>query len=181
MNLHAVVATENAASSSGPTDPETIKAIYEIALRNYEQLEKAYDTMNTRVGVVFGFSGIITASFYRMLESIPAAYSTPKAIAGLIFALSSAALAWQCRKAFKANEYNALPSFLGLLRKHSEKSITDLRIQIIENLGVEEEHNRKTYQAKANHFQFAVQITFFQALCTFIVLAALSILTLLAP
>ncbi|SEL83881.1 hypothetical protein SAMN05444354_1092 [Stigmatella aurantiaca] len=153
-------------------DEETIKVLVDLAIRRHDQLEKAYDTLNTRVGVIFGFSGFIAAAFFKSTELLPDKWI--QIFACIVFASTVVALAWQCRQAFGVAEVRGLPPPDVLARDFAYGAPLDLRLQLIRTLTTDFDENLSIYTRKANRLQAAIRLMFVQTaliLAVFVVAA----------
>ncbi|WP_224367874.1 hypothetical protein [Hyalangium versicolor] len=138
-------------------DKEAVKALLEIALRGHDQLEKAYDTLNTRIGVVFGFSGFLATGFFKAAELLGPKW---QAAACSGFAFLFAALAFSCMKAFSSTNYAGLPSSRALTRDFLHGVVngeTKIRYEILRVVNEANDENRPLIDQKAVYFQWAVK------------------------
>lgn len=162
MESPATVSTVEALPKPDATkaDDETVKVLVDIAIRRHDQLEKAYDTLNTRVGVIFGFSGFIAAAFFKAVEFLPdKRFQIP---ACFVFATTMVALAWQCKKAFGVAEVRGLPRPNVLWDKFANRVPLDLRAELISRLTEDFEFNHPIYTRKADRLQKAILLLFVQ-------------------
>lgn len=105
-------ADQNESNGATFDDSREIDFLYDLSLKRYDYLVKAFDTVNTRVGLVFGFSGLVIANgasaFKEMkVQAFPLLAMAPLGFVVLVVFL---ALSYHCWMAYSVRSVQLLPN-----------------------------------------------------------------------
>lgn len=119
-------------------DEKEVELFYDIALKRHEYLTKAYDTVNTRVGLVFGFSGLVIASGSSAFKEMKAqSFPVPAMVSlGLVVFAAFGFLAYHCWKAYSIQPVKLLPNTQKMYTEwvaREDRYLIDIKRSLISN------------------------------------------------
>jgi O-antigen ligase len=117
-------------------DKQSIDVLYYLALKRHEALDRSFDALNSRAGVLLGFSGFVLTAFSGAISVMHGAGGYR--IAALLIILTLFLItAWHCAKAYDVTKTKTLPDpktfYEKFINSPPKETKNQLLAQLIEN------------------------------------------------
>lgn len=120
--------------------------ISEVALKKFDYADRAFDTINTRPGVVIGWASLLTAVFFPALDRLPV---PNKAIVLVLWSIPFFCMTHQGYMAFSVANLKVLPVTEDSLEELTSSSNLLARATVIRKIVKASEINEKACSDKA--------------------------------
>jgi hypothetical protein len=127
--------------------------ISEVALKKFDYAERAFDTINTRAGVVIGWASLLTAIFFPALLRLP---FIGKSIVLSLWAFPFFIMMYQGYLAYTVASLKAIPVTEDSLPELTSASNLDAHSAVIVKIVIASEINEKACSEKAKHLKRAI-------------------------
>jgi hypothetical protein len=132
-----------------------------VAIKKFENAERAYDVLNNRAGLVIGWSGLLTATFLPTIQLLP---SLGRLTVLSIWSVSFACMIYNGYKAFSVQGRKIMPLSSGSLSMLTSLPSLEARAKLIKQIVLASELNEKTCGQKAIYLDRAIKLFAFQLL-----------------
>lgn len=134
----------------------TVKLIHELAIKRSEQIDKAWDQVNTRAGLVFGFSSFLLTALGKALELLKdhAPWQRVTVLSG--FGLLFAALTVCCLLALRIQRLRLLPDAVAVANDTWGAGEAVARERLASRIAHDANHNHGQLQKKTVHLRNAL-------------------------
>lgn len=134
--------------------------ISEVALKKLDASDRAFDTINSRAGVVIGWAGLLTSVFIPALKGLPV---TLRAIILSIWLIPFLLMLYHGYRAYSVAKLKPVPITDRLLGQLTSKPEIEARAEMIRMIVLASESNEKSASIKAYHLgksisYFAIQL-----------------------
>lgn len=145
--------------------------ISEVALKKFDYADRAFDTINTRAGIVIGWSSLLTAIFFPALDRLPI---LNKAIVLISWSLPFFCMMHQGYMAFSVANLKALPLTEVSLDELISLSNLEARSKVIMEIVTASELNEAACIKKARYLKNAIKWFYCELLILSLTLILLS-------
>lgn len=145
--------------------------ISEVALKKFDYADRAFDTINTRAGVVIGWASLLTAIFFPALDRLPV---LNKAIVLVLWSIPFFCMTHQGYMAFSVASLKALPVTEDSLGELTSTSNLLARATVIRKIVKASEINEKACSDKAKFLKNAIKWFYCQLVVLSLALICLS-------